>query len=66
LEKIKTIENRVDEKDYNVDENNQIIFEIDRTPYYGELSSGTYRIVKMARDSNAIIEFRSNGFIVEE
>lgn len=70
-EKIETKKDIINEenyigKDYNVDENNQIILEIDWTPYYGELSSGTYRIVKTARYNNEEVEFRSNQFIIEE
>lgn len=68
LEKVKSI--KKDKKDYivnyNVDKNNQIIFEIDWTPYYGELSSGIYRIVKLARNNGVDIEFYSNEFMIEE
>lgn len=68
--KVKSIKNIKDKKDYvvnyNVDKNNQIIFEIDWTPYYGELSSGIYRIVKLARDNDGDIEFHSNEFKIEE
>lgn len=52
---------------YRLDENNNFLQRINWSKYYGELSSGTYRIVKPIYNTeiNEYINFYSNEFIIE-
>lgn len=61
--KIKPQKNIVNETDYNIDENSQIIIEIDWSQNYGQLSNGTYRIVKTIYDN---VDIYSNEFEIDE
>lgn len=50
---------------YMPDENGQLIFKMDWSKFYGELLSGTYRIVKSVYTENKIISFYSNEFKID-
>lgn len=55
----------INEIDYNIDESNQIVLEIDWSQYYGQLSNGTYRIVKNIFDENKYIDIYSEEFEID-
>lgn len=70
-EKIEPIKDMTYEKDYIVDKSNKMVLQIDWTPYYGELSNGTYVIAKKAynkkgRNKKEFVDIFSSSFTIEE